>query len=84
MDLLIFIYLTTTTRQLEILEKLSRLFSFFYFLDKIRPEIMFSDVLTIKEAFLEYKDVSFSKSKKSDFLAPAEISSRRRNPEEAL
>ena len=83
MDLLIFIYLTTTTRQLEILEKLSRLFSF-YFLDKIRPEIMFSDVLTIKEAFLEYKDVSFSKSKKSDFLAPAEISSRRRNPEEAL
>ena len=45
---------------------------------------MFSDVLTIKEAFLEYKNVSFSKSKKSDFLAPAEISSRRRNPEEAL
>ena len=31
---------------------------------------MFSDVLTIKEAFLEYKDVSFSKSKKSDFVAP--------------
>ena len=84
MDLLIFIYLTTTTRQLEILEKLSRLFSFFSFLDKIRPEVMFSDVLTIKEAFLEYKDVSFSKSKKSDFIAPAGISSRRRNPEEAL
>ena len=45
---------------------------------------MFSDVLTIKEAFLEYKDVSFSKSKKSDFIAPAGISSRRRNPEGTL
>ena len=26
---------------------------------------MFNDVLSIKEAFLEYKDVSFSKSRKS-------------------
>ena len=26
---------------------------------------MFDDVLSIKEAFLEYKDVSFSKSRKS-------------------
>ena len=29
---------------------------------------MFKDVLSIKEAFLEYKDVSFSKSRKSDFI----------------
>ena len=65
-------------------KNLSTVFFFFSFLDKIRPEVMLSDVLTIKEAFLEYKDVSFSKSKKSHFIAPAGISSRRRNPEEAL
>ena len=29
---------------------------------------MFNDVLNTKEAFLEYKDVSFSKSKKSNFI----------------
>ena len=61
-------HLTTITRQLEILEKISFLFLFFSILVKIRPEKMFNDVLSIKEACLEYKDVSFSKSRKSDFI----------------
>ena len=70
-DLLIFLYLTIITRQLEILEKIFFLFPFFSILVKIRPEKMFNDVLSIKEAFLEYKDVSFSKSRKSDFIKGA-------------
>ena len=37
-------------------KKKPRCFSSFFFLVKIRPEIMFNDVLNIKEASLENKD----------------------------
>ena len=90
-DLLIFLYLTTTTRQLAC-EQQTHFFGgreattgnasavrrlpgnlkswnpFFSISVKIRPEIMFNDVLNTKEAFLEYKNVIFSKSKKSNFI----------------
>ena len=36
--------------------KKTSMFFFFFFLVKIRPEIMFNDVLNIKEASLENKD----------------------------
>ena len=50
-DLLIFLYLTTTTRQLEILEKSLFCFLFFFSISvKLRPEIMFNDVLNTKKS----------------------------------
>ena len=45
-------------------KKNCRLF-FFFFLVKIRPEIMFSDALNIKEASPEYKDAFYGGRKEA-------------------